>query len=210
MRTAEARERRITDPEAALFLLDRYRSSFIVPFLGLECSLAEAARALGLSKSRMSYWVRRMLELGLIEVVRVEKRSRFNVPVYRSVADVFTFPIELVPAESDEALLAIQFGDFFERVKRSLAYAGRKNADGWHVRAERDGGNVWVRMLPEAGNSEAAKLLSDFGRLYLSEAQAAELRREMRALLGRFVERSDREGGKAHLVYFLAVEEAPS
>jgi DNA-binding transcriptional ArsR family regulator len=199
----------INHAEAALFLLDGHKNRFVVPFLGLECSLAEAARAMGVSKSRMSYWVGRMLELGLIRVVRVEKRSRYNVPIYRSVADVFVFPIDLIPVESDEALLALQFGDFFPRAIRSLAMAGRKNADGWHVRVEREQGKVWVRILPEAGSLETAKLISEFGRLHLSEAQAAEMRREMRAVLNRFIGLSNSHSGKSHLYYFLAVEEAP-
>ncbi|MCX7782289.1 MAG: hypothetical protein N2318_01445 [Meiothermus sp.] len=204
-----AREHRITHAEAALFLVDRYKSGFVTPFLGLECSLAEAAKSLGISKSRMSYWVNQRLKLGLIQLERVEKRSKYNVPIYRSVADVFVFPIELIPAESDEALLALQFGDFFQRVMRSLAHTGRKNASGWHVRVAREQGHVWVRMLPEAGNSEAAKLMSDFGRIYLSDTQAAEMRREMRAVLERFVRISDKRTGKSHLFYFLAVGEAP-
>ncbi len=203
------REHRITHAEAALFLVDRYKSGFVAPFLGRECSLAEAASSRGVSKSRMSYWVNQMLKLGLIQVERVEKRSRYKVPIYRSVADAFVFPIELIPAESDEALLALQFGDFFQRVLRSLSYTGRKNASGWHVRVERQRDHVWVRMLPEAGNAEAAKLMSDFGRVYLSDAQAAEMRQEMRAVLERFVRISDKQTGKSHLFYFLAVGEAP-
>jgi predicted transcriptional regulator len=75
----------IDTPLAAMFFVDLTRAKHLRPFMVQETSLSEAAHFLNISKTRMSYWVKKLQGLNLIEKVRVEKRGKHNVPIYRSM-----------------------------------------------------------------------------------------------------------------------------
>ena len=201
-------ERLIDDPAAALFFADGYQVRYLQLFLPQERSLAEAARSLAVSKSRMSYWVKKMLALGLIRVVRVEKRGRYFVPVYRATADVFLIPLELLPAESDEALLAMHSADFVKHERRSLACFGRRHADGWHVRYAARGDRGQLSIVPRSGDMEDAEIFNVWGQLSLSEAAAGALRQDMKTLLEGYLEKPS-SGEKRYLFKLLLVEKWP-
>ena len=170
--------------------------------------MAEAARSLKISKSRMSYWVKKLLALGLICVVRTEKRGRYRVPIYRSAADVFLIPLELLPVESDEALLELHSADFVKNERRSLARFGRQRAGGWHVRYAPKGGRGQLSIVPSSGDMEDAEIFNVWGRLNLSESAAGALRRELKTLLERYLEQSS-GSEKRYLFKLLLVEEWP-
>ena len=167
-------EHQVDDAKVAAFLVDRAKNKHLEPFLGRECGLAEAAERLGLSKSRMSYWINRLLEFGLIQVVRTEQQKRNRVRIYRSVAECFVVPLELVPAESDEALLESNLDAYWQTFICSLAQAGRKNADGWHLRHQLEGERTWNRIVPRSGDLEQAKPVNNWARLNLTDEQASE------------------------------------
>jgi DNA-binding transcriptional ArsR family regulator len=163
----QLKELKLTTPEAASFFLEASKVNHLQPFLLGEQSLADAAKLLGLSKTRMSYWLSKMLELNLIEQVQVEKRGKHNVPIYRARAETFRIPLEAIPVESDEALMDINTKAFEQQVKYSLIRSGRKYAEGWHLCCALREGKMWRDIVPGSGNLEDAKIANYFGKLRL-------------------------------------------
>ena len=194
--------------EAARFLVNRTSVVHLSPFMGREYSLAEAAHDLEISKSRMSYWLNKLLKLELIQLVRVEKRGRHNVPVYRAVADAFIVPLELIPLEADNSMLEAHRQEFDERTKESLLNAARLSFDDWHVRFSLQDGKSRIDVLPNDGDMDAVKLVNEWGRVRLTEAQAKAFRQELMALVKHYWKASSTEG-RFHLYRLLLVEEIP-
>lgn len=197
----------ITDQKVAVFLMDRTKSRHLDPFLGRDCTLSEAAAELGLGKTRMSYWVTRLLALGLIEVVRTELRGRHRVRVYRSASDSFAMPLELLPA-SDVEILEGYFKPIWRQLLHSLARAGRKNASGWHIRFLRRDTLPSFQIVPNTGDLEDARIFNVWARLSLTDEQATRLRAELQTLLESYTAASVPEA-KPHLLHLAVVEKVP-
>jgi hypothetical protein len=89
-------------------LNDTAKNRFIAPFIAKERSLSEAAKIVGVKLNAMNYWVKRLLEMKLIQQTRSESRKGSAVRYYRSVADEIIVPVELIPKESYEVVLQEQ------------------------------------------------------------------------------------------------------
>jgi len=120
---------RLTDPEIARLIVDNGAQRFLRPFLSRECTAKAAADKLGVSLSLMAYWLKRFQDAGLLEVVRLEPRRGRPVKVYRSTADVFIAPFELLPS----ATLMEFFGTFSEEQQRRFTRALGRVAETWLV-----------------------------------------------------------------------------
>lgn len=191
--------------EAALFFVQMTSVRHLFPFMGRECSMAEAARFNRISKSRMSYWLRKMLRLGVIEQTRVERRGKHKVPLYRATAEVFTVPTDRVPVATDEEILTINSRAFEEIERRSIVRSTSDNRPGWRLRFSFEEQMPRLQMLPPGGVLEEPDILNKWGCLSLTEPQARALRGEITALLERYASQ-ETLGGKAHLYKFLLVE----
>lgn len=203
----DSNERLIEDRKVAAFLMNREKSRHLDPFLAQDCTLKMAALQLGLSKSRMSYWVVRLLKLGLIAVVHIERQKRHNVRVYRSVADSFALPIDLLPA-TDVEILEYCFNPTWHEFLRSLAQAGRKNASGWHLRLLRRDALPSFQILPATADLEEARIFNTWARLSLTDEEVTELRNDLQTLLERYLKSPDAEV-KTHLLHLAVVETLP-
>lgn len=198
------REYFVHDSRVANFLMNREKSRHLDPFLGRDCTLGEAAAQLGLGKSRMSYWITRLLELGLIEVVRIERQERHKVRVYRSVADSFAFPLELLHA-SDVEILEHFFNHNWRDFLEALAQAGRKNAAGWHIRLLRRDVLPTFQIVPASGELEEAQIFNVWARLKLSPDGATAFREDLQALLEHHIASAPPQG-KPYLLHLGLVE----
>ena len=138
----------IDDPSTAQFFADFARIGRLEPFMLRDCSLADAATQLGISKSLMGYWVKIMLERGLISVVRVEKVGRHRVPIYAATAQGFVVPMELIPQVSNETWLQHNLTKLEESAQRSLIQVGRKHTQHWQLSCVVVGAAVEVMVLP--------------------------------------------------------------
>lgn len=173
-----------------------------------ERSLSAAAAQLQISKSLMGYWVGIMLERGLIEVVRVERRGRHHVPIYAATAQAFVVPMELIPQVSNETWLQHNLTKFEESAQRSLIQVGRKHTQHWQLSCMVMGGGVKVMVLPITDDGVELEPFNRFGQIRLTMAQAAQLHQEMRALYEKYDGRSGVEGeAKPYLIRYLLVEE---
>lgn len=85
----------IDDPEVAEFLLDGAQQKLLHPFLDQEKTIGQAAKQLGVSTSMLFHRVKRWLDLGLIEVVRVVPRAGRALQYYKSTGAEFFIPVEM-------------------------------------------------------------------------------------------------------------------
>lgn len=145
--------------------------------------------------------------MGLIEVVRTELQGRHRVRIYRSVADSFVMPLELLPT-SDIEILEHYSRPIWQQFLASLAYAGRKNASGWHIRFARRNVLSSFQIVPNTGELEDARIYNAWVRLSLTAEQAARLRGELQALLERYAAQ-ERPEAKSHLLHLATVETMP-
>jgi hypothetical protein len=185
-----AHEHFVDDPDTAAFICDGEKTKYLAPFIGKDCTLAEAAAQLNLTKSHTSYWLNQLLKLGLIFEKHTEKRGRYLVPVYRAVAETFTVPLERVPAQSDEAILKLSMGDFDDRSIYSLVRCARTYADGWHVCLKLENGRSWLHIIPKSGDTETARILNTWGKLELTPEQATAMRGELKGVFQKYLELS--------------------
>ena len=193
---------RLSDTEAARLVVDANAQRFLRPFLGQESSLKAAADQLGVSLSLMSYWLKRFQKANLVEVVRLESRAGRSVKVYRTTADVFVAPFELLPS----ATLMEFFGSFGEEQQRRFVQSlGRVSetlaASDWGLRVRRrDDGKLSLDAVPDTfrGDAETDFLASEFPaawqsfstiRLTFDEAKA--LQRELAELWERYAGKNE-------------------
>lgn len=196
----------IDDPDVAAFLTDRVRSRHLDPFLGREATVADAAAELGLGATRMSYWVGKLLDLGLIAQVGTRSQARHRVRVFRAVADSFVLSLDLLAADDIE-VLEQYFAPVWRRFLASLAQAGRWSETGWLVRFARTGDQAGFEIVPGSGDLEDASIFNAWAKLSLTRERATELRRDLRETLERYAELQD-PGGEPHWLHLAAVVEA--
>jgi DNA-binding transcriptional regulator GbsR (MarR family) len=200
-----ATEKLIDSLEAAKFFTHAINVAHLNPFVAGEKSLSEAAQELNISKNRMNYWVNKLQRLDLIYTVRVEKRGRHRVPIYRATADFFVVPVELLPTDSDEDIF--QLATFEQKVKRSLADFKHAYMKDWQLRYELVKGVALLKIEPPENRKEELKVVNSWGQLNLSETQAEAFRREINRVVGRYLKASQKNQGKSFLYKMILVEE---
>lgn len=190
----------VRNPEGAAFLVDATRKRFLAPFLGRERTVREAAAELGESQSGLNYWVRRMLDLGLLQGVRTDIRRGKPVRLYRSAADTFHVPFDSIPG--DAFLLARQqtFGPRWDAFLRSVAAVWQQHFPDGHAVYARDAfgtPRTEFRLPPldpvREANPEPV-LLNRWSALPLDTDAAVRLFTDLTTLLDRY-EREAHERG---------------
>ena len=201
---------RLSNPEAARLVLDEKAQRLLRPFLGQDNTATVAAATVGVSLSLMAYWLGRFQTLGLVELVRLESRAGRPVKVYRTTADAFVAPFELLPS----ATLMEFFGSFGEVQQRRFVRAlGRVSeamaASDWGLRlSRRDDGKVRIDAVPDSFNAdtetdflapEFPAAWQSFSTVRLTFDEAKGLQRELAALWERYVDKSDGQVYQFHL-----------
>ncbi len=95
----------ITTEKAARTLSDLEAVRRLEPFMKRERTLSEAAEELGVKLPSLLYHVGKFVDLGLLEVVREQKRGGRAVKIYRATADTFFVPFQLTQSETLGRLL---------------------------------------------------------------------------------------------------------
>jgi hypothetical protein len=207
--------RTITDPKAAETIADPRQLRYLKPFVGCSGTVAVVARALGVSPHRMLYQVRRLLRLGLIEVVREEQRAGRAVRHYRAVADGFFAPFSLTELDSPEQLAGQMSGEsrvmLEAQVSRAWMAAGGDFRE-WGVTVYRaPDGKVNTSVVPAPAphaprdflkallESASPAVWDSYVALALSRDDAKALQRELATLAGRYRSR-EQPGVPTHLI----------
>jgi hypothetical protein len=196
----------IEQQKAAQLLVDMAQLKMVLPFMGCEKSISEAARETGLAVDAMTYRVKRLLSLGIVHEARKQPRKGRAVTHYQA-APAFFIPVTVIPHETIEQLLQKTDAVMYRRIARAMVrelYTAP--TDHWGVLVERGpDGMPSLGLVPGSGGwrfdqllaGDAPALLSSWMPLRLNFADAKELQRELFALLGRY---ADREGAQTYLL----------
>ena len=184
----------ITDATAADLLMNPYTLRQLAPFLGRECTVTQAAQETREKANTVLSRVHRFTTLGLLEVVREEKRKGRAVKVYRSTADVFFVPFEATTAETLEAMLQERDAYWETLLRRGVVRARGEDVGTWGTRVYRDGAGrlqVQTAVTPTQNytllDAERPAVLSAWrDSVYLDFDDAKALQREMFDLLKRY------------------------
>lgn len=176
-----------------------------LPFLGRECSVRDAAGETGAKPNSVLWRVKRWQDLGLIEVTRKVPRGGRAVKLYRSVADCFFVPFEVMSAESMEAAMASLDRRWEDALRRAVVRARRDALQGGGYEVSRDGRGVprvtSVRAPCEAYDplepNEPAAVSSWHESVHLTFEQAKALQAELLGLLARYAQE---QGSQQYLV----------
>lgn len=200
---------RVETPAAVRLLTNASSRRYFEPFLARECSVGQAARELGVAPNRMLYHVRQAHDLGLLRVVRVQRRAGRAVRFYRSGADGYFVPFEVTPAETLESWLLPLEAAWQARWVEGAARAIRDSSALLGLRLWREGsggtGTVIAKPTPEPPVPVDAALLTElpvlslWGELHLDPGDVEELQAALLDLYGRFTPRSGRGRHLVHL-----------
>lgn len=188
-----ADEQVVTEPAAVDILWRPAKRRHLVPFIGREASLAQAATEVKAKKTAMSYWIDRLLEAGLIRVARVAQVGRNRVPYYRCVADRLKVSLQDAPLESYESICT-EFSARWRRLSDdALARAAARQAPCMELLIQRDPvAGALTLLQPRADAEVRDDYVFYWARLWLSAADREELRRDLDALWDKYERRTDR------------------
>lgn len=142
---------RVADPDAARVLTNTREWALLSVFMD-EASLSGAAEKLGMSLPALSYRVKKLLELGLLQISRVEKRKGSPVKYYRTVAEHFFVPFRVTPSATLENLLASSNERFDKRMRHEWVRVFLAEEGDWGLnlyRGEGGGLNYTFSPIPE-------------------------------------------------------------
>lgn len=208
----------VCDPEVARILTDLKELRFLEPFIKRECTLSEAAKELGMKLPALSYRVKRLMDIGLLEVAREEVRRGKRVKLYRSSSPRYRVPFEATSVENVVALLELQMNLLMPFYLRNYARTMMDEADAGYVRIARteDGKDVdyslhsskaspdfvWGEIRDAVLRPDAPALVSMSPRVELDFEDAKALQREMLELYERY---SAKTGAQKYLVHLALV-----
>lgn len=196
-RPASADFYRVRTERQAHLLEDPDLSSFFMPFLAREETVAGAARTLGCKVNAMHYRARTLLDAGLLEVVRETKRAGLPVKVYRSVADAFFIPFGLSRHADQEARMTERYGSILEQIaKATMRRERRRGRVGQCLFRDATGDIVSFGGVELPNSGDILLNVDDphrpigadrMGNVFLTEAEARSLQGELDSLFRRYL-----------------------
>ena len=211
-----------TDPRAVSLLEDK-RVELRAPWFGHAVGVAEAAREARVNLDKMSYFVERALQLGLLRLERVEARKGRGVKRYQTTGEVFFVPFKDIPfatlAEHIAAAEARSTPDLADATARSLKRFGAGEDDAWGraylltehgptrmTASPRHGVTSWEGYLAHLASDDVPAYLLLSQSLELTPKDAKALQRDLLELLQSYEQRG--RGRTYHLKLFLAEGES--
>ena len=195
----------IRDVKTAAFLINPTNAEHLAPFMTGDKTLSEAAAELGISKSLMSYWLKKLERFGLVRTVRTEKQGRHKVAVYAACADAFIVPLDLVITDPNKD--PFDALPFERALKRSQIHFKHENLRGRFIRLAKEDDNVVLDVVPRQTRKLA--LADHWGRVNLTRAQAHRFYQEIDELFGRIVKDAKSSGGRKYMFKLVLVEQWP-
>ena len=200
MENPDVRVRVVTDPEAANLLADPAQLELLEPFFRGDVVLGELAKELGVKLNTLLYRVNKLIELGLVEVVREEPRRGKPVKIYRATAESFFVPFESTTSVSLGGMLAGLTREGERLFYREAARALQTFASSWGLHivlneqkklmlviTDSQGGYTEASIDIFFGPSAPALFLGD-GWLTLDFATAKKMQRELFDLFKRYTD----------------------
>jgi DNA-binding transcriptional ArsR family regulator len=202
-------EMRVSDPAAVRLLWYPAKRVHLKPFIGNSVGLAEAANALGIKKTAMSYWIGRLLAVGLIRMRGVRKEPRHRVPLYRCVADRLHVSLTDAPLSSHEGLFDDVDARWHPLTRQALARSVARQAPYLDLTIETSSTTgMQIELRAHSVDAPPDDFIYYRARLWLTAPDRDRLREDMDALWNRYAALSDqsRKAG-AVLVHMVTVPE---
>ena len=188
----------VTDPEAANLLSDPAQLELLEPFFRGDVVLGELAKELGVKLNTLLYRVNKLVDLGLVEVVREEPRRGKPVKVYRAAARVFFVPFESTTSVNLGELLGSMTFEGGRLFHREAARALQTLAPSWGLRIVLNEQKQLMALLTDSEGGRRGEFTDSFfgpaapalffgeGWLTLDFATAKEMQRELFELFKRY------------------------
>lgn len=207
-----AAELHVSDADAVDILWHPARRVHLRPFLGRAAALGEAARQLRIKKPAMSYWVKRLLAVGLIRPCGQARVGRQRVPTYRCIADRLRVSLTDAPLSSYEGVFEDVSVQWQPQLLRALARSVSRQAPSLELTIHAEGpGGLATTLLPAVGETMRDDFLYCWGRLWLAPAERDALRAELDALWERYAAQSDAANKRCPtLVHLVSVPDSPA
>jgi DNA-binding transcriptional ArsR family regulator len=200
---------RVSDPQVARTLTNRRVWRLMGIFFGDPVSLKGAADDLDMTLPALSYWVTKLLGLGLLKIDHVEKRQGRAIKYYRTAADHFFIPFRLTTSDTLESLLGTTTMGFDRLYRKHMARLLLREGEEWGLNLYSTSGrgyNFGFSTVPEQDEAFVARSLGpDAPALYDSVAvtemdftKAKAFQRELHDLYRRY--RASMPGQQVYLV----------
>ena len=205
----------VTDPEAANLLTDPAQLELLEPFFRGDVVLGELAKELGVKLNTLLYRVNKLVDLGLVEVVREEPRRGKPVKIYRAAAGAFFVPFESTTSVSLGGLLGSMTEEGERLFYRELARGLQTFAPSWGLRVVLNNQKqlAIVMSTSQGGYTEeftdaffgpaAPALYLGDGALTLDFATAKRMQRELFELFRRYT--NEQKAGGQRYAYRLGL-----
>lgn len=195
----------INDPDVAAFLLSAKTQQFLIPFVGKERSVSNAAKELGISMSSLIYRVHQLLGYGLLKVVREEPRGGRAIKIYTSTAKSFFVPFRVAQVDTiDDYLSSAKI--YHEKLfTTNVVEALQRLEDDWGMNVFIDEqGNVGTMGSLRPGTvmqpDEVDFVMLDFYcPLYLNEEEARAFQQEIAQTVEKYVHKREGQRYLCHI-----------
>ncbi|MDX2006129.1 MAG: hypothetical protein SFU83_12685 [Meiothermus sp.] len=205
----------IEDPAAAAFLMNPGLFRFFQPFFTTERTLTQAARLLEVKPNVLFYRLKQMLALGIVEVVRTQRRGGRAMPLYRSSFSSCFIPLRATPYADLFSLMRTNDDLLNQHLVRGLArvWDGQAGSWGWHCRID-EFGLLQAREANEEKDwdplvDSLPATLHHWGFLALTDPQAKAMQRELDEVVRRYSRLSSVRGAARRRLHVIRVGMAP-
>ena len=127
----------VSNPIAADILVNTQTRKLIYPFLGRTKTVAVAAQELDMSTSALLYQVNKLLNLGILRIVREEPRAGRASKVYSTTSESFFVPFQTAKTETLEAYLQSIKHYYEQLLTTSVVQVMESMEDDWGVKIYR-------------------------------------------------------------------------
>lgn len=184
----------ITDPAAAAVFANPRQRRILLSLVQQERSLTELAGLTGAPLNLLHHHMRKLMSLGLVAITRRQARAGAPIKFYRATASRFFVPADFGSVGSGDPMSV--------RLRNALDRSLADTLSG--VLYSHDDAGPRMRLVRKApSRATATELWLD---LQLSDADAAALADEFKALLKRFEPRA-RHSGRRYIVHAAVVHD---
>jgi len=194
----------VTSADAAAVLLNAETQKLLHPFFQ-EKTAAVAAKELGMSTSALLYRLNKLVDFGVLKIVREEPRAGRASKVYRTTSNSFFVPFHVTQSETLEAYLEDVKRHYQTLLTANIAQVMRDMDETWGMRIYKDDeGKLQTLTAKYPGNvmsvDEEGPAIFDFyyPSLKLEFEDAKALQKELGEVFQRYVQK---QGPQKYLIH---------
>jgi hypothetical protein len=178
--------------EAIAVLLDSRQRAALLPFVGRECSVSQAAKASAELPNTMRSRVKRWQALGLLQETQRVPHQKGSMQLYRASADAYFISHHDTPAVDLFALANDIYTPMIAGFLDSYVRSSQALSDQWGIRFERNGEKWLVQPAKSASDQcrpsdeDAPLALLSQQDIQLSLAQAKAMKQELLGVIQKY------------------------